>query len=95
MYSIIQQIDKIRLDASSSVVPIINTSYLKDIYIGMPQERKEQIEIADFLDKKCSEIDSVISKKERQLNLIRKHRKSLIYEYVTGKKRVGGVDNDN
>lgn len=95
LYSIIQQIDKIRLDASSSVVPIINTSYLKDIYIGMPQERKEQIEIADFLDKKCSEIDSVISKKERQLNLIRKHRKSLIYEYVTGKKRVGGVDNDN
>lgn len=95
LYSIIQQIDKIRLDASSSVVPIINTSYLKDIYIGMPQERKEQIEIADFLDKKCSEIDSVISKKERQLNLIRKHRKSLIYEYVTGKKRVGGVDNGN
>lgn len=34
-------------------------------------------------------------KKERQLDLMKEHRKSLIYEYVTGKKRVGGVDYGN
>lgn len=50
----------------------------------------EQKEISDFLDKKCSEIDSIISKKERQLDLMKEHRESLVYEYVTGKKRVGG-----
>lgn len=95
LYSMIQQIEKIRLDASSSVVPIINTSYLKDVCIALPEDREEQLQVADFLDKKCSEIDSIISKKERQLDLMKEHRKSLIYEYVTGKKRVGGVDYGN
>ena len=55
----------------------------------------EQQKISDFLDKKCLEINSVISKKERQLDLIKEHRKSLIYEYVTGKKRIRGVKDGN
>lgn len=55
----------------------------------------EQIKIADFLDRKCKEIDSIISKKEKQLELIKEHRKSLIYEYVTGKKCVRGVMDGN
>lgn len=95
LYSMIQQIEKIRLDASSSVVPIINTSYLKNIYVAIPIGQGEQRQIADFLDKKCAEIDSIISKKEKQLELMQEHRKSLIYEYVTGKKCVGGIDNGN
>ena len=74
--------------------PNISQQLIKNLNIIIPQFNDQQ-EIIDFLDKKCSEIDSVISKKERQLNLIRKHRKSLIYEYVTGKKRVGGLENDN
>lgn len=56
---------------------------------------REQIKIADFLDKKCEEINSIISKKEKQLELIKEHKKSFIYEYVTGKKRVGGVMDGN
>ena len=51
-----------------------------------PQE--EQKEIANYLDKKCSEIDSVIADKKAQLETIEKYKKSLIYEYVTGKKEV-------
>lgn len=74
--------------------PNISQQLIKNLNIIIPQFNDQQ-EIVDFLDKKCSEIDSVISKKESQLDLIREHRKSLIYEYVTGKKRVGGVDNDN
>lgn len=54
---------------------------------------KEQQQIADFLDKKCSEIDLILSKKAKQLDIIKEHKKSLIYEYVTGKKRVGGIEN--
>ena len=74
--------------------PNISQQLIKNLNIIIPQFNDQQ-EIVDFLDKKCSEIDSVISKKESQLDLIREHRKSLIYEYVTGKKRVGGVNNAN
>lgn len=48
----------------------------------------EQKKIADFLDKNCSEIDTIISDKKKQLEVIAEYKKSLIYEYVTGKKEV-------
>lgn len=48
----------------------------------------EQRHIADFLDKKCYEIDEIISKKQEQLSTLESYKKSLIYEYVTGKKEV-------
>ena len=49
---------------------------------------KEQLKIADFLDQKCSEIDLTISEKQEQLETLAEYKKSLIYEYVTGKKEV-------
>lgn len=48
----------------------------------------EQKEIATFLDTKCSEIDTLISIKEKKIEELKDYKKSLIYEYVTGKKRV-------
>lgn len=47
---------------------------------------EEQQEIANYLDKKCSAIDELIAKKEQYLSEIENYKKSLIYEYVTGKK---------
>ena len=49
---------------------------------------EEQRQIADFLDQKCSEIDQTISEKQLQLETLAEYKKSLIYEYVTGKKEV-------
>ena len=49
---------------------------------------EEQHRIADFLDRKCAEIDTLISKKEQFITEIEAYKKSLIYEYVTGKKEV-------
>lgn len=49
---------------------------------------KEQKEIANYLDQKCSAIDDLIAKKEQYLYEIENYKKSLIYEYVTGKKEV-------
>lgn len=49
---------------------------------------EEQKEIADYLDAKCFEINNLISKKEQYLTEIENYKKSLIYEYVTGKKEV-------
>ena len=51
---------------------------------------KEQKSIADYLDRKCSEIDSLISIKLSKIDSLKEYRKSVIYEYVTGKKTVGG-----
>ena len=48
----------------------------------------EQDAIVAYLDSKCSEIDKVIADKNKQLSTIEEYRKSLIYEYVTGKKEV-------
>lgn len=49
---------------------------------------EEQQQIADYLDIKCSEIDTLIADKKRQLDILADYKKSLIYEYVTGKKEV-------
>ena len=50
---------------------------------------KEQENIADYLDRKCSEIDSLIRIKLSKIDSLKEYRKSVIYEYVTGKKTVG------
>lgn len=52
---------------------------------------QEQRAIADYLDKKCADIDSVIADKKSQLDTLEEYKKSLIYEYVTGKKEVFAV----
>ena len=51
----------------------------------------EQQRIADYLNKKCSKIDSIIQKKQELLANLDTYKKSLIYEYVTGKKEVPAV----
>ena len=48
----------------------------------------EQEEIANYLDEKCTEIDTLIAKKEQIVSELESYKKSLIYEYVTGKKEV-------
>ena len=48
----------------------------------------EQSEIADYLDKKCSEIDELIAVKQAKIEKLEQYKRSLIYEYVTGKKEV-------
>lgn len=55
---------------------------------------EEQTHIAKYLDKQCAKVDSIIESKKEQLIKITQHKKSLIYEYVTGKKRVKGENNN-
>ena len=49
---------------------------------------EEQKEIVDCLNLKSSEIDTIIHQKKEQLDVLEQYKKSLIYEYVTGKKEV-------
>ena len=60
-------------------------------YWGITCPKEEQKEICDFLDRKCGYIETVIETKQVQQSTIQQHKKSLIYEYVTGKKRVKEV----
>ena len=48
----------------------------------------EQIQIAEYLDNKCSKIGRTIADKNNQLAILEEYKKSLIFEYVTGKKEV-------
>ena len=48
----------------------------------------EQKLIAEYLDKKCAEIDACIDEKKQQISVLETYKKSIIFEYVTGKKEV-------
>lgn len=77
------------IDVSSIRVkmPKVNQEEMKNfIVVTHPQEEME--EIAEFLDKKCAVVDSLLKDKEAQLEQMKAQRESLIFEYVTGKKRV-------
>lgn len=77
------------IDVSSIRVkmPKVNQEEMKNfIVVTHPQEEME--EIAEFLDKKCAVVDSLLKDKEAQLKQMKAQRESLIFEYVTGKKRV-------
>lgn len=47
-----------------------------------------QRKIIQYLDNKCVNIDGAIEEKKEQLDTLEQYKKSLIYEYVTGKKEV-------
>ena len=66
-----------------------NISYFDfgNTYLPLPTIEEQQ-QIADYLDSKCSEIDTLIADKKRQLDILADYKKSIIYEYVTGKKEV-------
>ena len=65
----------------------LNYSEFAKLMVFAPS-RREQDEIVAYLNDKCSEIDSILSTKKEQLEVLADYKKSLIYEYVTGKKEV-------
>ena len=71
----------------SSVQPGLAVERIKNLKMPYPSE-KEQRAIASYLDLKCSEIDSLIALKLAKIEELKEYKKSVIYEYVTGKKEV-------
>lgn len=65
----------------------VSADFVKNYKFGLPKVN-EQMEISDYLDKKCFEIDSAISDKEQLIEKLTEYKKSLIYECVTGKRKV-------
>ncbi len=74
---------------SSSSMQNIASFDLLNMYIPLPKERSEIKAIVAHLDARTAAIDAVVATKRRQLDVLKRRRQSLIYEYVTGKRRVG------
>lgn len=64
---------------------------MKKILVPIPPLPEQQA-IANYLDDKCAQIDAIIADKQAQLETLAAYKKSLIYEYVTGKKSVPGFE---
>ena len=67
--------------------PNISQETIKQLWLPMPP-RDEQKEIVDFLNGKVAEVDKLIIKKGQLLAELESYKKSLVFEYVTGKKEV-------
>ena len=68
-------------------VPHLTQENMRDIIIPNPP-LSEQQSIASYLDTKCAEIDALIAIKQAKIEELKEYKKSVIYEYVTGKKEV-------
>ncbi len=78
---------QLRKEVSEIKVFSISQKLLNKTFIIIPTS-KEQKAIADYLDHKCSEIDSLINIKLSKIDSLKDYKKSIIYEYVTGKREV-------
>ena len=65
----------------------LGQTLLKGMSVIVPP-KSVQKKIAEYLDDKCADIDALVAKKQQYLTEIENYKKSLIYEYVTGKKEV-------
>lgn len=77
----------IKETALYTVVPIINNQYLATMRLVLPSENEQKI-IVEYLDRKLEQINQMIAIKKEQIDNINKQRQTLIYDYVTGKRRV-------
>ena len=68
--------------------PELAIAEIKAICLPMPSDRAEQDEIVEYLKVRCAELEKMISSKETLLTELETNKKSVIYEYVTGKKQV-------
>lgn len=78
---------QIRSKVSGIKVFSVNQKYIRATSVILPP-KSEQIQIVDYLDEKTAQIDSLISIKQEKIQELKDYKKSIIYEYVTGKKRV-------
>ena len=76
-----------RFYISQTTLPSMTQTAYENMFLPLPSS-DEQRAIASYLDNRCEEIDALIWKKQECLVEIENYKKSLIYEYVTGKKEV-------
>lgn len=71
----------------SAAQPGLSAERIKNLYMIVPPTNEQQA-IADYLDEKCADIDALIATKQQKIDSLKEYKKSIIYEYVTGKREV-------
>lgn len=70
-----------------STIQNIGADRYSQLQLTIPPTSEQQA-IADYLDEKCADIDSLIQTKQSKIDSLKEYKKSIIYEYVTGKREV-------
>ena len=78
-------VDQVEIGVVGGTIPTISQEKVNNMFVENPPDF-EQHQIADYLDNKCAEIDSLIAIKQQKIEELKDYKKSIIYEYVTGKK---------
>ena len=79
--------NSLRERANGSGQPNLSVSLISEFEISLPLLLEQQ-KIICYLDDKCAKIDKLIAIKQAKIDKLQEYKKSLIYEYVTGKKEV-------
>lgn len=79
--------DWFELFGSGTTFKELSTNNFANFILSQPPFSEQQA-IADYLDQKCSEIDELISIKQQKIEKLKEYKKSLIFECVTGKRKV-------
>lgn len=78
----------IELNCRGSIIVNLTKQIVSDMPVPLPSNKDEQERISEYLSEKCEEIDSLIFEKESLISDLESYKKSLIFEVVTGKRRV-------
>lgn len=94
MYKLISEqiLQPVRGASYGVKMPRANPDFIISLPISFPSSLSEQSEIVNYLDQNVSQIDTLIIEKENLISEYENYKKSMIYEYVTGKKRVEGYE---
>ena len=76
---------------TGSAQPKLSQRNLNDVYVPVPPSPAEQEGIAVDLKRSLEDISRVFELKCKQVDLLSQRRQSIIFEYVTGKRRVSEV----
>jgi len=77
--------------ANYTTLPILNNEFFKNLYLLL-SPLQEQKQIAEYLDEKLSQIDKLIEKSKKAIELLKEKKESLITNAVTGKIDVRNCD---
>lgn len=80
-----EEVNKIK---KATAQPSLSMETIRSIKCIIPESTEEQYEIVAFLEQKCAGIDKLIADKTHLLEEMESYKKSVIYEYVTGKKEI-------
>lgn len=83
--------EQVSVSTNRVKMPKLNKEELGKMDVVLPP-KEDQDAVVNYLDTKTAEIDALIASKERQVELLREYRKSIIFEAVTGKFKVPGLE---